>query len=92
MNKILSDINHVNKPNKKEIEKNEKKIQSNKKYLTIKEAAELIGVTPLTLRNWDNSKKLIAHRNHLNNYRIYKENDIKIFLRKIESKGKIQLG
>ena len=26
-------------------------------YLTIKDAAELLGVTPTTLRNWDKSKK-----------------------------------
>ena len=33
-----------------------------KKYLTIKEVANLLGVTPLTLRNWDKAGKLKAHK------------------------------
>ena len=63
-----------------------------KKYLTVKEVAKLLGVTPLTLRNWDKEGKLKALRNPINNYRIYKPEDIELFLRKIESKGKINLG
>jgi len=63
-----------------------------KKYLTVKEVADSLGVTPLTLRNWDKSGKLRAYRNPLNNYRIYKPEDIALFLRKIESKRKIFLG
>jgi len=64
----------------------------NKGYLTIKEVADMLGVTPLTLRNWDKSEKLKALRNPINNYRIYKATEVELFLRKIESKGKIQLG
>jgi len=64
----------------------------NKGYLTIKEVADMLGVTPLTLRNWDKSEKLKALRNPINNYRIYKAAEVELFLRKIESKGKIQLG
>lgn len=63
-----------------------------KRYLTIKEVAKILGVTPQTLRNWDKEGKLEALRNPLNNYRIYKPEDIELFLRKIESKGKIHLG
>jgi len=63
-----------------------------KKYITVNEAAKLLGVTPLTLRNWDKAKKLVALRNPLNNYRIYKKEDIDFFLRRIESKGKIMMG
>jgi len=63
-----------------------------KKYLKIKEVSELLGVTSLTLRNWDKEGKLKALRNPINNYRIYKHEDIELFLRKIESKGKINLG
>ena len=65
---------------------------SRKDYLTIKEVADMLGVTPLTLRNWDKSEKLKALRNPINNYRIYKATEVELFLRKIESKGKIQLG
>ena len=42
-----------------------------KKLLSIKEAAAMLGVSPLTLRNWDNNGKLEASRHPLNNYRVY---------------------
>jgi len=57
-----------------------------KKYLTIKEVAKILGVTPLTLRNWDRKGKLKAYRNPINNYRVYKPEEIELFLRKIESR------
>ena len=63
-----------------------------KKYLTIQETAKIIGVTPQTLRNWDKEGKLKALRNPINNYRIYNAKEIELFIRKIESKGKIFLG
>lgn len=56
-----------------------------KKYFTIKEAAELLGVTPLTLRNWDKSGKLPAGRNPLNNYRVYRREDIEELVGEIET-------
>lgn len=62
------------------------------KYLTIKEVAKILGVTPLTLRNWDKSGKLRAYRNPINNYRIYKSEEIELFLRKIESRGRLIWG
>ena len=63
-----------------------------KKYLTVKEVAKILGVTPLTLRNWDKKGKLKAYRNPINNYRLYKVEDIEVFLRKIESNKKLILG
>ncbi len=50
-------------------------------YLTIREAAELLGVTPATLRNWDKSKKLVAHRDPVNGYRLYALEDVTKILR-----------
>jgi len=55
-----------------------------KKYYTIKQAAKIIGVTPLTLRNWDKEGKLKPYRHPVNNYRIYKPNQLELFLRKLE--------
>lgn len=55
-----------------------------KNYLTIGEAAKMIGVTPLTLRNWDKKGKLEAARNPINNYRMYKKEKIKKFIKKME--------
>jgi MerR family transcriptional regulator, copper efflux regulator len=40
-------------------------------YLTVKEASKILGVTPVTLRRWDNAGKLKAKRHPMNNYRIY---------------------
>lgn len=57
---------------------------SNKTYFTVGEVAYVLGVTPLTLRNWDNSGKLKAHRNPINNYRLYKRVDIEFFIRHME--------
>jgi len=55
-----------------------------KKYYTIKQAAYLLHVTPLTLRNWDKRGKLRAYRHPLNNYRVYKTEQLEMFLRKME--------
>ncbi len=63
-----------------------------KKYLTIKEVAKIIGVTPLTLRNWDKNGKLKAYRNPINHYRVYKPEEIELFLRRIESSRKLIFG
>ena len=63
-----------------------------KRYLTVKEVSKTLGVTPLTLRNWDKSGKLKAYRNPINNYRVYKSGEIELFLRKIEGKRKLHLG
>ena len=46
------------------------------KLISIKKASEMLGVTPLTLRNWDKNGKLKAMRHPLNNYRVYKVEDI----------------
>lgn len=54
------------------------------KYLTILEAARLLHVTPLTLRNWDKNGKLRPYRNPANNYRIYRLDQIELFLRSLE--------
>lgn len=55
-----------------------------KKFLIVKEVARLLGVTPLTVRNWDTRGKLVAYRNPVNNYRMYKVEDVEIILRQIE--------
>lgn len=72
--------------------KNGKEINRLKNFLTVKEAAKLLGVSPLTLRNWDKSGKLKAIRHPINNYRLYPREQIELLLRKIKSQGKIQLG
>jgi excisionase family DNA binding protein len=56
-----------------------------KKYYTIKQAAKILGVTPLTLRNWDRRGKLKAYRHPINNYRVYKVQQLELFLRMTET-------
>ncbi|MEK7160710.1 MAG: MerR family DNA-binding transcriptional regulator [Patescibacteria group bacterium] len=61
-------------------------------YITIKDAAKLLHVTPLTLRNWDKSGKLRAYRHPSNNYRVYRLDQIEAFIRRLEgSRAKIAL-
>ena len=54
-------------------------------YLTIQSAAQLLGVTPLTLRNWDKKGILSPYRNPVNNYRVYRRDQIELFLRRLEN-------
>jgi DNA-binding transcriptional MerR regulator len=59
-----------------------------KRYINIKQAAKILGVSPLTLRNWDNSGKFPAGRHPISNYRVYKVSDLEELLIEIElSKG-----
>lgn len=44
------------------------------------QAADFIGVTPLTLRNWDKAGKLKAARNPINGYRMYDKEELEKFL------------
>lgn len=55
-----------------------------KKYVTIKQAARLIGVTELTLRNWDKAGKFVAARHPMNNYRVYTINQVENLLARME--------
>jgi excisionase family DNA binding protein len=55
-----------------------------KKYITIKEAAEILGVNPMTLRRWDKKGKLKAVRHPFNNYRIYNRRKIENLKKKLE--------
>jgi MerR family transcriptional regulator, copper efflux regulator len=53
-------------------------------YITIKQASKILNVTPLTLRNWDDKGKLKAYRHPMNNYRVYKIEDLEKVIQEIE--------
>lgn len=55
----------------------------NERYIPLKEVAEILGVTTLTLRNWDKKGLLAAYRNPLNNYRMYRYADVADLLAEI---------
>ncbi len=56
-------------------------------YITIKQASKILGVTPLTLRNWDKNGKLKAFRHPMNNYRVYKIEDLEKVIHEIETRA-----
>lgn len=56
----------------------------NGEFVTIKEAARMLGVSKLTLRNWDKSGKLLARRHPISNYRVYLVLDLKNILEQIQ--------
>ena len=47
------------------------------KYLSLSETAALIGKSKETLRRWDREGKLIAVREPISNYRVYRKEDVK---------------
>lgn len=51
------------------------------KLLKLSEVAEILNVSKNTLRNWDNSGKLVAVRT-VGGSRRYREGDIKDFIKK----------
>ena len=51
-------------------------IQSFADYRTVSEAAEFLGVSTATLRNWDRNGKLKPRRHPKNGYRIYRHEDL----------------
>jgi MerR family copper efflux transcriptional regulator len=52
-------------------------------YLTVKDAAQYLGVSPSTLRNWDRSGKLKPRRHPMNRYRLYRTADLDAVLRAV---------
>ncbi len=44
--------------------------------VTIKEAADLLGVAEITLRRWDEAGKFKARRHPINGYRLYRVADL----------------
>ena len=53
-------------------------------YLRISEAAEYLGVSPNTLRNWENAGKIVAHRHPVNSYRLFKREELDALLKQVQ--------
>lgn len=49
-------------------------------YLTSSQAAQFLGVSKNTLFNWEKKNILKAYRNPMNNYRLYKKEDLERLL------------
>ena len=57
-------------------------------YMRVAEAAEYLGVSPNTLRNWVNAGKIAAIRHPLNDYRLFKKEDLDSMLKKVAAASK----
>jgi len=53
-------------------------------YLRISEAAEYLGVSANTLRNWEASGKITVHRNPMNGYRLFKQEELDALLKQVQ--------
>jgi len=53
--------------------------------LTVREAADLLGVTTTTLRNWDRDGRLRAARHPINRYRLYRAREVRALLQKLRA-------
>ena len=53
-------------------------------FLRVAEAAEYLGVSPNTLRNWENASKIAAHRHPVNGYRLFKKKELDALLKRLQ--------
>ena len=60
------------------------------KYLRIKEAAEFLGISQGTLRNWGKNGKIATYRHPINGYRLYKKTDLEALLIEIAKSAKLK--
>ncbi len=66
------------------------KLDKLKDFLRISEAAEYLGVSPNTLRNWENAGKIAAHRHPVNGYRLFKQEELDALLRPVQSSDPLE--
>jgi excisionase family DNA binding protein len=57
-----------------------------KTFLKVKETAELLEVSPNTVRGWGADGKIPEYRHPVNNYRLYKRSEIEALLRRMQTK------
>jgi excisionase family DNA binding protein len=63
-----------------------------REYLRIKDAADYLGVSQGTLRNWERVGKILTHRHPINGYRLYRRADLDALLRAVERSAKVRQG
>ena len=54
-------------------------------YVKIAAAAQIVGVSQNTLRQWAESGKMPVRRNPANGYRLFRKKDLEAFLGRVES-------
>ncbi|MBI3469625.1 MAG: helix-turn-helix domain-containing protein [Planctomycetes bacterium] len=53
-------------------------------YVKVRQAAEILGVVPNTVRAWGAAGKIPEYRHPLNGYRLYKRRDLEQVVRRLE--------
>jgi excisionase family DNA binding protein len=53
-------------------------------FLRISDAADYLGVSPNTLRNWERTGKIAAHRHPVNGYRLFRREELNSLLQKVD--------
>jgi predicted site-specific integrase-resolvase len=53
-------------------------------YLQVREAAQLLGVCPNTIRVWGAAGKVPEYRHPVNNYRLYKRTELERIMSRLE--------
>jgi excisionase family DNA binding protein len=56
-------------------------------YVRVKQAAEMLGVCPNTIRVWGMAGKIPEYRHPVNNYRLFKRSDLDRLLKKLDRSG-----
>jgi hypothetical protein len=59
-------------------------VSSKVAYLHVKKAAELLGVSPNTIRAWGAAGKIAEYRHPVNNYRLYRSKDIRELVKRLQ--------
>ncbi len=57
-------------------------------FLRVADAADYLGVSPNTLRNWENAGKINALRNPMNDHRLFRRSDLDSLLKKFSTPKK----
>ena len=58
-------------------------------FIRVKEAAQLLGVSPNTVRSWGAEGKITEFRHPANNYRLYKRKDLEGLVRRVEQSARV---
>lgn len=53
-------------------------------FVRVKQAAQMLGVCPNTVRAWGAEGKIAEYRHPVNNYRLYKRKELDSLLRRLE--------
>ena len=60
-------------------------MQTTNDYLLVNDAAEFLGVSPNTIRNWGRDGKVTEYRHPVNNYRMFKRSELERIRKKLLS-------